>query len=534
MKRDNIPNLVGIGLLAVAFTIAAIRVFTRPASDIDEDGRIVLRFAHWQLESGLRDALDDLSREYETLHPHVRVEQVPVPIRTYTQWVKTRLVGENATDIIQLPRAIDDESLARFFTPLTSEVEQPNPYNRDTDLADLPWRETFIDGLAGTFSYRPTLLEYYGIPMSMFTVRIYYNRDLWRSLLGDVPPPATYEDFRALCAEAQTAAARVGLDFVPLAGSSDNGPILISRFMGSQTQRLAHDISASHTLRTTAADINISYLRGGWSIDTPALTDAFSLAREVSLLMQPGYEQLRHEDATFYFTQGRALMVTSGSWDAPVFRSLCHFELGVFEIPLPDTGHPRYGANLFGPASEADSSTGMAFAVTRQSPHRAQALDFLRFLTSRPGNTAFSRRSGWLPSVVGVEPRSDLIPFLPRIDGHLAGFGLNFGAGSSTSLVVGRNSNILMGASGSVEKFQRALAPDLGPAFRDDLARASRSNLANLARQDVLFGGRLALARHTPGDPGHADRLDALTESQNQQESLRAWIDYELGRASEN
>jgi len=528
VKRENLTTAIGLGLLAAFFLLAAARVLTRPsgAETSDADGRIVLRFAHWQLESGLRDALDELAREYEALHPHVRIEQVPVPNRTYAQWLQTRLIGDNATDIIQLPRALEDETLARHFLPLTTEVELPNPYNAGTEFADLPWRETFVDGLGGAFSYRPTLLEYYGIPMSMFTIRIYYNRDLWRRLLGDAPPPTDYENFRALCAEAAAVAAREGIQAIPLVGSYDNGPILITRFVGSQTQHLAATISRSRTLVATQADINLGYLRGEWSINDPALDAAFSLAREVSLLMQPGYSQLRHEDATFHFTQGRALMVTSGSWDAPVFRALCDFGLGVFDIPIPGAEHPRYGPQVLGPASEADTSTGMAFAVTLRTPHRAEAVDFLRFLTSHAGNSAFSRRSGWLPSVVGVTPTEELAPFLPRIEGHPAGFGLFFGNGSAITQLVSRANSLLISHSGSVEEYRRVVGAGIDAAFRHDLGRSSRNQLMNISRQDLLLAGRLALAESEP----HAERISALSESQNQQESLRAWIEFELAR----
>jgi raffinose/stachyose/melibiose transport system substrate-binding protein len=532
VKRENTATWIDLGLLATVFLLAAGRVLTRPsASGAADDGRIVLRFAHWQLESGLRDALDELAREYEASHPHVRIEQVPVPNRTYAQWLQTRLIGDTATDIIQLPRSLEDETLARYFLPLTAEVEQPNPYNAGTDLAELPWRETFVDGLGGAFSYRPTLLEYYGIPMSMLTVRIYYNRDLWKRLVGDTPPPADYESFRAICAKAAETAKREDLPAIPLVGSFDNGPILISRFVGSQTQRLAAGISRSRTLVTTQADINLGYLRGEWTTREPALDAAFSLAREVSLLMQPGYTQLRHEDATFHFTQGRALMVTSGSWDAPVFRALCDFGLGVFDIPIPDASHPRYGPQVLGPASEADSSTGMAFAVALRTPHRAEAVDFLRFLTSRAGNSAFSRRSGWLPSVVGVTPTGELAPFLPRIEGHPAGFGLGFGNGSAINQLVSRANTLLISHAGSVEKYRLAIEEDLDAAFRHDLGRSSRNQLMNISRQDILLAGHLG-ARDAEAAPAGAgsERLSALTESQNQQESLRAWIEFELAR----
>jgi ABC-type glycerol-3-phosphate transport system substrate-binding protein len=529
MRGFSLSVIFGLGLLVAVFVLSTVRVVTRPIrSSLEEaDGRVVLRFSHWQLESGLRDAMEELAREYEILHPNVRVEQMPVPNRIYAQWLKTRLIGETAPDIVQLPRAVDDETLARHFIPLTTEVEQPNPYNRGTALAEAAWRDTFVDGLAGPFSYRPTLLEYYGIPMSMFTVRIYYNRDLWRRLLGDAPPPTEYEEFRQLWSAAAAAAEQAGIAVIPLVGSFDNGPILISRFVGSQTQSLAQRISRSRTLRATQADINIGYLGGEWSIDDPALQAAFSLAREVSQMMQPGYAQLRHEDATFRFTQGRALMVASGSWDAPVFRSLCDFEIGVFDIPLPGANHPRFGPQVLGPPSEAETSTGMAFGISRGSPRQAEAIDFLRFITSVEGNTAFTRRSGWLPSVLGVIPPDEVAPFLPRIEGHPEGFNLAFGQGSAINLLVSRQNNLLIASNGSVERYVEALRGGLESAFRHDLARSSRNALQNIGRQDILLAGRSAHGQAITSDP----RVSALLESQNQQESLRAWIELELSRS---
>ena len=42
-------------------------------------------------------------------------------------------------------------------------------------------------------------------------------------------------------------------------------------------------------------------------------------------------------------------------------------------------------------------STALPFYLTRQSAHKAEALDFLRFVTSVEGNGLFSAASQWMP-----------------------------------------------------------------------------------------------------------------------------------------
>lgn len=528
MKREKLLNLIGASFAVLAFGAAVWQVATRSsARDKDDKNTVVIRFAHWQLEGGLRGALDVLARDYEKLHPGVRVEQVAVPERTYPQWLKTQLIGGTATDLIQLSKTLDDESIARFFRPLTDEVEKPNPYNAGTDLATVPWRQTFVDNLVGPMSYRPNLLEYYGIPLSMFTVRMYYNRDLWRELLGDTPTPTDFDSFTELCARIRAK----GNHVIPIAGSQANGPMLIGNIVSSQTQKLAVEINLNKTLVLTPTDIGIGYLRGDWSVDSPAFNDALSIAREVGLSMQPGYDQLGRDDATFYFVQERALMITTGSWDSPSFRAQAPFAISAFDLPLPTRNHPRYGKNVLGSPSEAAMPAGMAFAVTRDSPHADVALDFLYYITSKIGNGRLSQNSGWLPAILGVEPPEEMRPFFPRLNGYVAGFDFTLGGiGSSAGGVIGTNMYSLVQPSGSVATYQNALRADLGRGIYEDLQRSGRNNTRNLARQDIVLAGRLALSRNAPADTALSRRISELTESQNRQESQQAWLAHELER----
>src|SRR5207253_9887425 len=124
--------------------------------------QITIRFAHWQLENGPRDAFEKIAAEYSKLHPGISVEQLPIPERIYPNWFITQLVGGMAPDLIQIGKGSNDERLTRFFTPLSDLASSPNPYNKGTDLEGVPMRETLFDGMEGGFVQN--LIEFYAVP----------------------------------------------------------------------------------------------------------------------------------------------------------------------------------------------------------------------------------------------------------------------------------------------------------------------------------------------------------------------------------
>lgn len=531
MKRENISNYIGLFLLLACFAVAIQRIATRPPA-APTDGTERIRFAHWQLEGGLREAFDKLAREYEALHPGVKVEQVAIPERTYAQWTRTQLVGGTITEIVQLGQAsADDEVLARFFIPLTEYTEQPNPYNVGTDLEGVPLRDTIIDGMQGDSAYRQNLLEYYGIPVSMFTVRMFYNRTLWDAMLGDMPTPANYDEFIAVCERVRAVSKETGRSVIPIAGSKANAPPLLGKLFSSQVQRLNQSLDRQKNMRPSAQEISLSLLRGDWTLDDPAYTSGLELMREASSFFQPGYAPLARDDASFYFLQNRALMIATGSWDSPSFRAQADFEIGVFSLPIPTTDNPRFGRYMFGRASEAETGTGLSFGIPKQTKNFDRALDFLLFLVSKSGNSRFSQVSGWLPSVVGVEPPDHVKPFLPVTDGYLEGFGADFKlAGGNAARVHSTALNLLSSATGSVDAYKNAIRGPIMDAIRQDQNRQTHITTLNVNRQDAVLLAYEMLLTH-PDTPASATRkINEVLESQNKLEGLTSWTTHELTR----
>src|SRR6185295_15506824 len=166
-------NKIGFALLGIAYLIAMGLVVQREARKITTD-RVTLRISQWQLESGVREAMDAIIRRYEQLNPKVHVVQIAVPGGpTYLPWIQAQMVGGVGPDLVEYSWPWPDT--ARNFAPITAEVMQPNPYNKGTPLEGVPWRDTFIDGMTSPDNYVQTLSQYYGVTMSTGIYRIVYN-----------------------------------------------------------------------------------------------------------------------------------------------------------------------------------------------------------------------------------------------------------------------------------------------------------------------------------------------------------------------
>jgi len=384
------------------------------------DGRTTIRFAHTQLEPGIREAYAAIIADYEALHPHVRVEQIAVPLRAWAAWMRTRLVGDNAPDLLQLITN-DPNPIQRYYQPITRWMQAPNPYNAGTPLEGIPWVDTFIVPGTEPPVFWPIFLDYYGVPQTFFTSRVLYNRTRWREWTGRDTPPRDYREFITAARRIRAEAERRQQAMQPVAGSRFNAPMLLNTLFATVMQ--AHlddyDYRATFDLEFNAA--TSAFARGVWSVRDPAFQAGLELMREAGGVFQPGFLQAERDEALFLFAQERALMLLSNSAEFGAIQDDVPFEVGVFQIPTPGPDDPDYGQFVTGEFSEANIPLRAAFALTQQSAAPEAAMDFMLYLTSRDVHERFSAAVGWVPIVQGVTPSPEVAAFVPRTHGYPLG-----------------------------------------------------------------------------------------------------------------
>ena len=468
-RARMIVNLFGLLLLAATFGWSVVHVswqsFGITKGPLGE-GKKVITFVHWQLEGRTVEGMQWAADEYMRLHPDVHVQQIAVPTNAYDQWVRTQLIGRTAPDLIEMWGREDWDNLAvRYFVPMPAEVDQPNPYNAGTDLEGVPWRQTYLDGMRG--GLRQTLQEFYCAPLSIFTMRIYANRDLLDKVAAHVgrpiESPQTLSELMSMCEDVNTYSEQTGDKVVPIAGSSGLAGVFTWKYLvvatapvlGILDEDLDGDIMPGVALEAA--------MTGRFDMTSdPHLRVGHMVLYDICRYFNKGFMSSSRDMPISLFSQGKAAMIATGSWEAgSLYRQIGDdFRITVFDFPVAKAGHPRYGDLLQDRATEAGLQSGFPMGLTRFSKHRDIALDFLHFLTSREINEQINRRFRWFPAIRGAGTDEILAAFEPDVEGVYQGYtNSHVRPGSDTDLSYQQKFNGYIGRDEPTRpEYQRFLA----------------------------------------------------------------------------
>ncbi len=411
--------LIGGAFLWSCYAILSARVQESPS------GTITIRIAHWQLETGVREAIEQQAAEYQKLHPNVRIAQEAIPASVYPTWITTNLLGRTAPDIVEVPFGKMPEEIVlsfhnRYFLPLTPYVGRPNPYNKDNTLRNAPLRATFKDGMR--MSYIKEIQEYMVMPLSLFGTRIFYNKDLLKKLTGLDAPPMEYRAFLSLCEKIASQSDAGGQRYAPIANSKEHIWAWDGMMFNPLTYPLLRKVDFNRDAKVGLDEFYVGVKSGRIDFHNPALVARYKMMREVYDYSQPGYTGVALQDAVFLFAQQRAVFLSTGTWDARSLQAQAgrNFQIGICDFPRPAADDKEYGAFLEGPVYE-EPERGFPFAVTRTSPNADAAVDFLLFLAAQKQNQELNKTMGWIPVIVGTEMDAFLKPFEPCLEGIYSG-----------------------------------------------------------------------------------------------------------------
>ncbi|MCY3022594.1 MAG: ABC transporter substrate-binding protein [Planctomycetota bacterium] len=409
-------------VLAGAFVWSAVTIVTARRQE-SPPGTITLHISHWQLETGVKDALDLMARRYQELHPDVRVVQNIIPESAYGTWLTTNLLGGTAPDMVEipdsskLPHDVMISYYSRYFVPMTPCVSRLNPYNKGTDLENVPLRRTYKDGMRG--SYIQELQDYMHIPLSLFGVRIFYNKDLYRRLTGKTEPPQDYREFLAVCEKIKSQQDAQGRNYIPICAANDSMWAWESQMFDPLSYTALRKVDFDRDGFASAEEVYAAFKTGLIDFQHPAYKARYQITWEVTAYFPLGFTGLARDDSVFQFAQQRGVFLSTGTWDA---RSLIAqadgtFEIGVMDFPMPRSDDPAYGAVVAGPCYEGMPEGGFPVGITRTSPHQDVALDFLFFMAGRKQNEELNRVMGWIPITVGASMEPFYDAFAPRLEG---------------------------------------------------------------------------------------------------------------------
>lgn len=436
-RAARIKDLIGIVLLALTFGWSIVHVAWityAVEGEVFGADKTVIRFAHWQLEGRTVEAMDEAAASYMELHPDVAVRQIEVPERAYEQWVRTQLIGRTAPDLIELRGETWDNLVVKYFVPIGEEVEEPNPYNKGTKLEGVPWRQTYIDSMKGGF--REGLQDYYGMPLSIFTIRLFGNKTFLGKVqrhFGRIQPgedfrkPGTLGTLLQLCRDVERyneemKAAR-GDEYtpvIPIAGSKYTANMFRNKYWVMGTWGLREGYDSDYDGRIGDGELLRSVYEGRLDLsENPYVWAAHNVLYDLTQHFNTGFVGTNRDQSVLKFTIGNAAMIATGSWDAGnLYKTVDGgFEIAVFDFPTARPENEKYGKYIAERVSEAGVQAGFPFGLTRFSQNRATAMDFMHYLTSLEVNERINRQFRWFPAIRGAEMDELLEPFEPKVRG---------------------------------------------------------------------------------------------------------------------
>ncbi|QFY42108.1 sugar ABC transporter substrate-binding protein [Candidatus Methylospira mobilis] len=301
------------------------------------------------------EVVRQLVPEFERTHPGIKVKVQQIPWSAAHEKLLTAFAGRVMPDVFQLGNTWLPEFVAlKAIHPLGEQVSRSN---------DLPL-DDFFSGIVDSNRVETRL---YGIPWYVDTRVLFYRKDLLTQA-GFDRPPATWEEWMDMMEHVKRLdSARYAL-LIPM--NEWQLPVILGLQLGA------------HLLK----DNNC---RGDF--ESPEFRQAFRFYREIyrrelaPALAESQIANLYQEFANSYFS-----MFITGPWNIGEFRHRLPAELqeqwATAPMPAPMAG--TAGLSLAG---------GASLALSAASAKKAEAWQWIEFLSRSEQQAAFYRLSGDLP-----------------------------------------------------------------------------------------------------------------------------------------
>ena len=332
-------------------------------------GKAVNEVEVWHWMTDRQDVFEVLARQYEQ-QTGIKIKfSLFAPSDAYIQKVIAAAQANVLPDIYGI---IDKRSIvasfikAGYVADLTADFQADNGAWEKALFAKALDNNRFPDGNAD--KVKPGI---YGVPIDVMNIQMVYNRGLLKKA-GISKVPATFREFLT----AVDALKRVGIaPFVTGFGET----WLVDCFALNYAFNIMGEDKVMATFRG-----QVPYTDPDWI----AVFAVFKTMAHEGAFME-GILTKGNKYAEQDFALERAAFALEGSWGVNVYKSM-NPDLDYGVVPLPAV-KPQVPMRVWGGA-------GSSFVVNNASPHKAEAIAFMKWLTAGPQQVFLSRQTNNLPA----------------------------------------------------------------------------------------------------------------------------------------
>lgn len=322
-------------------------------------GKVKLTMGSWRTEDA--EAYAKIIAEFKKNNPNIDIEFKPIKNTEYNTALNTGLQSGNGPDIIHLRPYAAGAALADagYLEPLTS-LKGIDVFSKDTLLA-----ATGTDG------------KVYGVPTVFSSTQVFYNKKIFQKY--NLTEPKTWDELL------KTADTLKKNKVTPFAFGSKEGWIL------SLTQgTLAPSVYGTDFIK--------KILAGEANFKSPEYVSSIKMLKDMTPYFPDNYVGIGMDDMRNMFVSEQAAMMVMGDWEYAVMKKTNpDLQMDVFPVP------PMKADGKATVTTWVDGS----FSVNAKSAHKAEALKFMEFLTTKEfGALAVNelQKPSTIPGVAAKDP----------------------------------------------------------------------------------------------------------------------------------
>ncbi|MCK5242165.1 extracellular solute-binding protein [bacterium] len=346
-----------------------------------KEEQVTITFWHWWADQ--QPMLEKLAETYED-ETGVKVAMELIGT-DYFKKLQAAAGANTLPDIIGL--AGGGELLARY-------VKADRIYNLTEELNanDGAWNKTFFPRALEAFRFEENNIykvednTYWGVPISVMNIQIFYHKDLFKKAgLDPEKPPKTWSEFLAASKKLREA------DISPfIAGFGDlwiDYTIFNAycwSYLGKENMRKLYSGE-------------LPYTHGGCVKSLQRIVDL-----RANKVLYEGAVSMQNKEAEINFANKKVAMMLNGSWAVNVYNGLnTELDLGVFPFPKPDDAeHPMYFIG----------GVGKGCAITQNTEDAEETLAFLKWFLAKAQQVMLAKESRQIPA--NVQAMDDIDPLL--------------------------------------------------------------------------------------------------------------------------
>jgi raffinose/stachyose/melibiose transport system substrate-binding protein len=356
MKRW-LNAVVGIFLV---MSLLLVGCSSKSTNSKSENGKTTITFFYRWPNEPYKSYFKSVIADFEKQHPNIKIAEVTALNDDYKQKANVLLGSQNPPDV--------------FFTWAG---EYGQKFIRDGVALDLTkyyeddkaWSDKLIGSQVNFFKKDDKV---YGVPLFTDSKLFFYNKDLFDKL--NLKAPTTWDEFiKDLAAIKKSGTTPLIL--------GNKSPWAAAHYVTALNQRL---------VPKDVLDKDLSYQ--GAEFTDPGYVEALKKLNELKRYMNDNPNAIAHDEARNLFLGGKAGVTFLETMEI-TFMKDATFKWGTFKVPTID-GAKGDQEGLIG-APEG-------FMVHKKSAHPKEAMEFLKFMTSKVNGEKLIKDTGLASTVDGA------------------------------------------------------------------------------------------------------------------------------------